>query len=66
MRTVGIKVEAGLSQTTGISFLSPQEWVPKNFITNILMLVNFFTGVFKNARDDEVETEGGGEFTDVS
>ena len=30
------------------------------------MLVNFFMGVFKNARDDEVETEGGGEFTDVS
>ena len=26
----------------------------------------FFMGVFKNARDDEVETEGGGEFTDVS
>ena len=25
--------------------------MPTNFITNILMLVNFFTGVFKNVRD---------------
>lgn len=40
--------------------------MPTNFITNILMLVNFFTGVFKNVRDDDAETEGGREFTDVS